>query len=118
MWQSIIHAVVRKKGAVLTLVIFAALSALAQDVPSNALVPHHPGQLLGRFALEPGAMDNALASTPEYKYLGLSKKERQQLKNDVSRIGTRDIGKGLNFYNADAESRFGREAAAEVEKSA
>ena len=118
MRQSIINAMVHKKGAVLALVLCAGFNGFAQDVASNALVPHHPGQLLGRFALEPGEMDNALASTPEYKYLGLSRKERQQLKNDVSRIGTRDIGKGLNFYNADAESRFGREAAAEVEKNA
>jgi beta-barrel assembly-enhancing protease len=45
----------------------------------------------------------------------LPKKYRTQSKYDVSKIGERSVGKGVNFYSLDKEQALGRELATQVE---
>lgn len=60
------------------------------------------------------------ANVPQtaHRDLKLSKQERKRLKYDVSRIGTRDLGKGMNFYSIESERAMGRELADEIEEQA
>ena len=46
------------------------------------------------------------------------KREPKNEKEDVSRIGERDVGKSVNFYSIEKEIQLGKQLAAEVEKHA
>src|SRR5579864_3734267 len=73
----------------------------------------------------PGAMfltttpeaDVQMPSTPQMKRK-LSRQERKQQKYDVTSIGARDVGKGLNFYSIEAERMTGRLLADDIEEQA
>ena len=60
------------------------------------------------------------ANVPQtaHRDLKLSKEERERLKYEVSRIGTRGVGKGLNFYSIESERAMGRGLADEIEEQA
>jgi predicted Zn-dependent protease len=45
----------------------------------------------------------------------LSAKARRLAKYDITRIGEREVGSGVNFYSLDRERAMGRELAAEIE---
>lgn len=47
-----------------------------------------------------------------------SKREPKNSKEDVSKIGDRDVGKAVNFYSLEKEIALGRQLAEEVERNA
>ncbi len=48
----------------------------------------------------------------------LTADEKKKPKDDVSKIGERDVGSGMNFYSIEEEMAMGRQLAAEIERQA
>lgn len=58
----------------------------------------------------------AAASSPAWA--DPAKRQPKNAKEDVAQIGSRDIGKAINFYNLEQEVALGRQVAQEVEQTA
>ena len=95
--------------ALLTIFALPSISAQTQELPSTAPQAQH---LLAPASDIP---TNAQSQPRETK---LSKQERNRLKYDASRIGNREVGKGLNFYSLENERIMGRQLADEIEEQA
>lgn len=66
----------------------------------------------GQSAPDQSVQDQAPADQPDKPVHPKNSKE------DVNKIGDRDVGKGLNFYSLEREIALGKQLAQEVEKSA
>ena len=72
-------------------------------------------------SVEPDAQKAELASKPAVQSTqpsGTNRPETLQAKYDVSQIGRRNVGTGLDFYSLDREIALGRQLSHEVEMSA
>ncbi len=83
----------------------AASGALAQDNNASA----NPDQ-------KPTATDNAKSDKTKAKKTADKKKKNE--KDDTEAIGSRDVGKGVNFYSLEKEIALGKQLAQEVERQA
>jgi beta-barrel assembly-enhancing protease len=103
--------------------------------PTIAAAPSQPGAIAGQMPTaaqieaaahrdnsdEPDAKQNALAAQPAVaKVEPLNPATRGALpaKYDVSQIGQRNVGGGLDFYSLDREVALGHQLSSEVEKQA
>jgi predicted Zn-dependent protease len=67
----------------------------------------------------PAPAQTAPASTPAQKTTGSNQKDvKAGSKDDVSAIGNRNVGKGLDFYSIEHEIELGKQLSQEVEKTA
>ena len=84
------------------------IQAAARQIPPTAEVP----------ALNPPVLAPPAAANPEVaKSLVQDTRPPLKAKYDVSLIGHRDVGNGINFYSLDREIALGRELSREVEQS-
>jgi predicted Zn-dependent protease len=75
---------------------------------------------LGALALPAGAKDNEKEPAPESQQAPAVQQTRDPKndKEDVSKIGDRDVDGGVNFYGINKEIQLGKQMADEVEKTA
>lgn len=95
----------------------AAAQASAVPDPSSAILEklgHLPESRLDRNIKALTAATEPPADDPSGNFV-LPKKYRGHSKYDVSKIGERSVGKGVNFYSLDKEQALGRELATQVE---
>src|SRR5437899_986347 len=85
-----------------------SVASFAQASATEKVTARSPDQLRHLFSVGPG-LGVAPPSAPRDASL------RTKAKYDVNRIGSRDIGKGLNFYSVEAERALGRSLADDVD---
>ena len=60
----------------------------------------------------------ATKTTPDTKTTTKSDEKKKPSKKDPDQIGSRDVGKGLNFYSLEKEIALGKGLATDVERQA
>jgi hypothetical protein len=98
---------------VLFLLKAAGWGQVPQDLPENS--PAQPQTAIEAQTPDPDpAQPNPNVNTPECR-VGTKLSRHVNPKYDVSRIGNRDVAKGVNFYSLEKEHEMGHELAVEVE---
>ncbi len=91
-----------------------SLPAVAQQAPLLSDSNHSSSEASTSAAVS--SSDAALVHPETQVGKRIGQKSKLAIKYDLSRIGERGIGNGVNFYSLDRETAMGRELAADVER--
>jgi beta-barrel assembly-enhancing protease len=100
-------------AAIVLLLFLTARFASAQSVIQPTM--QAPAGIVGAVATDP-APPSASEEATDFK--NSSRTHKAKAKYDISKIGKRSIGKGLDFYSAEEERKLGQELARAIEGSA
>ena len=109
-----------RKCALVILVCFFAACAEAQVISPASILKEldQVDTRIDKVNLQWAEESSKAVLPPEMPITGATLKAHIPKKYDVSLIGNRDIGKGLNLYSVEKEEALGREMSQEVEQHA